>query len=1030
MFLFSSAIYAQSINVRGTVTNENGEPLSSASVKIKDSKTGTLTEENGSFSIKAPQGSTLVFTALGYITVEKEASEQMNITLTYRGDAKAGDDVLVIAYGTQQRKDLTSAIATVSAKDIERQQVTTVGQTLQGLAPGVLVINTTGQPGENPVIRIRGIGSINASADPLIVVDGVPYYGNLNTINTNDIASLNVLKDASATALYGSRAANGVILINTKRGTKGTPKINVYGSMGWSKRAVKEYKFVSPEDYLKITWEALKNTAEDNDIDNPGQWATDNLITGQKGLKYNPYNVKNPIDANGNLVAGAQLLWNTDWTKALANDPAQRKNVGVSVSGASDVFNYFLSADYLNQEGYIINSNFKRVTARFNGEANLTKWLNLGLNMSISSSTQNYPTQSGSAFSSAVAWGRIISSIYPLYMRDGDGNLSLDADGNPQYDYGFKVAGQDINSGRPVASGSNAVGQRILDKDIYDRLQPSINTFAEIKFTDYLKFKSTFGSDWYLYSSSNYGNPLYGDAAAADGRYGEEKDLTSSYTWNNMLSYDQSFGQHKIGVMASYEAFNYHQSNLFAQKAGFSVPDIYDLGAYANYENAGSPKYDERLLSYLGRVTYNFADKYIFEGTIRRDGSTRFSPSTRWGTFYSLAASWNITNEKFMQNINWLNQLKLRGSYGEVGNNSLGSYFPYLTTYETGYNDIDQSGVYIPSFADPNITWEKLGTYNIGIDFAVLNNRLTGSIDYYNKNTFDLLGDLIFAPSTGITGITTNIGSIRNSGIEVSLTSRNIVKKDFTWETTLNFGTVKNRITKQSQDVSISGSFRRKVGVSLYQYYITEWAGVNPENGLPQWYADETDDNGKVTGKKIVNTYAEATRYDEGSALAKVNGGLNNSIRYKNIDFSFLINGSFGGKILDQDYISLMSRIPTSGYQYSADILNRWQKSGDVTDVPRLTTTQNDYGNASTRQLVSGDYMRLRNVTLGYTVPAGKWFKNDVIKTFRFYLQADNYLTWKKAKFDGLDPEVGLNGTTGNRSTPFKTMTLGVNLGF
>ncbi len=1040
MCLCIASSWAQNRTVTGKVTDDKGNPLPNVSVLIKGSTKGTTTDADGNFSITVPSGSaTLAFSSVGFTAQNVSVNGKSSLAVSLAPDNKTLDEVVVVAYGQQQKKALTGSVSIVSADKIERQQVVSAGQALQGLAPGVLVINSTGQPGENPTIRIRGIGSTNASADPLIVVDGVPYYGNLNSLNPNDLETMNVLKDATATSLYGSRAANGVILITTKKGKKGKEAaINAYGSYGHSSRATKEYPFVSSQQFLELAWEAQRNFAIDNNITNPAQYATDNLITGVNGLMYNPYNVDKPIGTDGKLVAGAKELWNTDWSKEVANNTIGRKNVGVSISGASDIFRYFLSADYLNQDGYVIKSNFKRITTRFNGDANLRKWLNVGLNVSVASSNQNYPTQSGSAFRNAVQFGRIMSSIYPLYMHDDAGNLILDAKGQPQYDYGSNIDGRKQNVNRPVANGSNAVGIQMLDKNLYDRLQTSLNTYGEVKFTDFLKFKSTFGIDRYTFDNSLYNNPLFGDAVAVNGRVGKERDNTTSWTWNNMLSYQQTFGKHTLGAMASYEAFNYNYKYLQAQKTGFPVPGLTELGAGANYENANSYTNKETMLSYLGRITYNYANKYFLEGTIRRDGSSRFAPSKRWGTFYAVGASWDISGEQFMKSLTFVDLLKLRASYGEVGNNALldnsgdPAYFPYMSSYVTGFNDINFSGVYIPNFADPNITWEKLGTYNFGLDFSLFKGRLSGSIDYFSKNTFDLLGSIVLPPSTGISGgINSNIGKIKNTGIELNLNSRNIVRKNFTWETNFNFGTVKNRIVKQSQPFVIDGSYRRQVGVSLNTFFIYEWAGVDPKTGAPQWYADERDASGNLTGKKvIVNAISKATRYEMGSALPKITGGLGNNFRYKEFDFSFLINFAFGGKILDQDYIALMSGTLTTGNQQDADILKRWQKPGDITDVPRLTIGQTDYANPSTRQLVSGDYARLRNVTLGYTLPGTIVGKQDVIKSLRVYVQLDNYITWKKANIKGLDPEVSLNGQTGQRSTPFKTASVGLTVGF
>jgi TonB-linked SusC/RagA family outer membrane protein len=1022
------SVYAQERVVTGKVTDEKGSPLENVTISAKGSSTGVVSKADGSFRINVPASVTaLQASAVGMESVEVVIPASNTVSFVLKSTTANLEGVVVVAYGQQKKNAVTGSVTSISADKIEKQQVVSVGQALQGLASGVLVINSTGQPGENPIIRIRGIGSVNASAAPLVVIDGIPFDGNLSNINPNDIESMNVLKDATATALYGSRAANGVILLTTKTGKKGKDAaINVYSSYGVTSRAVKEYPFVTSEQYMKLSWEALKNQAVDQGIANPGQYATDNLIGT---LKYNPYNVAKPIDVNGNLVSGAQLQWNTDWSKEIQNDNMLRKNVGLNIAGGSDKLRYFLSGDYLNQDGYVIKSNFKRISARLNVDADLRKWLTVGLKSSVSSSNQNYPDQSGTAFRNAVQFGRMLSSIYPLYQRGENGELLLDANGNPMYDYGFSAAGRTVNVARPVAQGANAIAIQMLDKTLYERLLSSINTYGEVKLAKDLKFRSSFGIDRYVFTGSTYQNPLYGDAASIRGRVGKERDLTTSWTWNNMLTYEKKFGDHTIGAMASSEAYDYKYEFFNAQKTGFPAPDLTELGPGSTLETINSYTNRTRLVSYLGRATYNYRNKYFLEATLRRDGSSRFLDDKRWGTFYAVGGSWLITQD-FLKNVKFLDQLKLRASYGEVGNNALASYFPYLSAYSTGYNDLTNPGTFLTGLGNESVTWEKLGTYNIGLDFSFLKNRINGSIDYYNKKTFDLLFRRPLPGSSGITGVDENIGEVTNKGVELNLNTRNIVGKNFTWETNFNLATVKNTITKLPQQFINSGAFRLEVGQSLNSFFIYEWAGVDAQTGKPMWYADEKDASGNLTGKKItVNGISTATKYYAGTALPKVTGGLSNNFTYKSFDVSVLLNYAFGGKILDADYIGLMHGMSNVGYQLHTDILNRWQNPGDITDVPRLSLKQSDYGNPSTRHLVSGDYVRLRNVTLGFNLPSSLIGKQDVVKSLRLYVQGDNMLTWTKGK-QGLDPEVNITGQTGQSSSALKTFSVGLNVGF
>nr|MBA2329938.1 TonB-dependent receptor [Flavisolibacter sp.] len=1028
--------------VQGKVTDsQTNLPLPGASISIKGSRVGATTNAEGEFTLNLPNSArVLVVSSVGYSSREITIGTSTNLDVSLTIAESSLDEVVVVAYGQQQRRAVTGAISSVSAEKIQRQQVVSVTQALQGLAAGVLVINSTGQPGDNPVIRIRGIGSVNASADPLIVVDGIPFAGNLNTLNPNDIESMNVLKDATATALYGSRAANGVILITTKTGRRGkAAEINAYSSYGVSSRAVPEYPYVSAEQYIKLAWEAQYNTAVrlTNLTIGPGQYATNNLIRGTNGLQYNPYNVPNPIDTNGNLVAGAELLWETDWTKEVANNSASRKNVGVGVSGGAENIRYYLSADYLNQDGYIINSNFKRITARLNTDADLRNWLKVGLNMTVSNSNQNYPDQAGTAFRNAVQWGRLLSSIYPLHMRDETGGLLLDADGKPQFDFGSTLPGRTFNHARPAGPNVNAVAIQTLDKNLNDRLQTSMNTFGEVKFNNNFSFRSNLGVDRYVLSTLSYNNPTFGDAASIRGRVTRSRGLTTAWTWNNMVNYNQSFGEHTVGAMVSTEAYDFKAENISAARTGFPLPNLFEIGAGSTLESSSSSTNHTRLESYLGRATYNFANKYFLEGTLRRDGSTRFLPEKRWGTFYAVGASWVISGENFMSALNAVSYLKLRASYGEVGNNEIlvagtqnQSYFPYLSDFSTGWNNLSFPGVILGGLGNPDITWEKLGTYNIGLDFTVLNNRINGSVEYYNKNTFDLIFPRPLPASSGVASITENIGKLKNSGIEVSLTSRNFTTRNFTWETGLNFATLKNEITKLPQEFIQQGAYRLEVGRSLNEFYIYEWAGVDANTGEPQWYADEIV-SGTPTGKKIiVNSNSNATRYYYGTALPKITGGFNSNMNFKSFDFSFLINFAFGGKVLDTDYIGLMHGFSAVGRQLHTDILNRWQKPGDVTDVPKLTFQNKNYGDPSTRHLFSGDYARLRNITIGYSLPATILQRQNIATNFRFYVQADNMLTWVKDAKRGMDPELNLAGQTGQRSTTFKTISAGLNIGF
>lgn len=1033
-FMLIGSAFAQDKRITGRVTSsDDGLPLAGVSVEVSGG-VGVMTDDSGVYVIHVPQSATtLTFSNVGYATQSINIGTSTTINVVLVSTETELDEIVVVAYGTQRKRDLIGSVSTVSADQIKKQQLTSVTQGLQGMATGVLVINGTGQPGTEPTIRVRGVGSYSASSSPLIVVDGIAYGGSLNSINPNDVEEMSVLSDAAATALYGSRAANGVILITTKKGRAGQSAIDAYATYGASSRAVDEYKYVSPQDYFKLAWEAQYNyamyDAAGAPLANPGQYATDNLIAGTDnsyGLRYNPFNVPNPIDANGNLVPGAELLWNTDWYKESSNENMGRRNVGASFSGGSDKYTYYMSTDYLDQDGQVRNSNFKRLSVRINADAQLRDWLKVGLNTNISTMDNNTPNQAGSAYANSVQFARIVSSIYPLYRRADDGSLLLDAAGQPMFDFGGSATDQLINHSRPAAANMNAVALNRLDKSTADNYQTVINAYAEVGFTEHLKFRSVISTDRYYRSLLQYANPLYGDAQAVQGRVRRERHQVGSYTFSNSLTYDRSFGAHNLSLLANMEALDYKTQSLIAGTTGFPLPGLEEIGPGANKETATSSTNVRRIVSYLGRATYNYDSRYYFEGSVRTDGSTRFMPDHRWGVFYSVGAAWDIARESFMMDQTTFDMLKLRASYGEVGNEGLSSYFPYLSAYNAGWNDLSYPGITLGALGNPQISWEKLGTYNIALDFAVLRNRLSGTLAYYDKSTFDLLFAKPLPNSSGVVDITTNIGNVKNSGFELTLNSHNINRPDFTWSTSFNLATLKNEVTSMPQESLLLGSRRLEVGKSLYEFYIYEWAGVNPENGLPQWYADDPNNEGESI---IVNSIADARRSYQGSALPKVTGGLSNTLTYKAFDFSFIFNYAFGGKVLDSDYIRMMHGFSSLGGTLHEDILNRWQKPGDITDVPRLKFGQSDYGNASTRHLFSGDYIRLRNVTLGYSLPYNALGTGKVIKNARIYLQADNFFTWSKL-VPGADPEVSVSGTTSQSSAAFKTISLGLNIGF
>ena len=1029
---------AQSRIVSGKVLDEKGNPVPAASVQIKGSRRGTSTTSDGVFSISVPATArTLVISSVNFTSREVPVSDDLSIVLKVISNNNL-QEVVVVAYGVQKKSEMTSAVSTVNADAIRNQQIVSVGQALQGTAPGVEVVNTNGQPGENPTIRIRGIASIAASADPLIVVDGIPFDGNLNMINPADIDNFSVLKDASATALYGSRAANGVILITTKGGRRNaSPSINLSSSYGISSRAVADYPYLNTQQQFELGWEALKNTY--GAVSNAAQLATQNLI--KNGFHYNPYgSLAEPVGVDGQLASGATLLWNDNWTKALETNNPARRNVNLGIGGGSDHSKYYFSAGYLDQDGYVIKSNYQRVTTALNYTTDLTDWLQIGARANIVSSTQNYPDQGSGDYSDVVQYGRTMSSVFPIYARDDNGQIIKDANGNPIYDYGKPDPNRTVNVNRPVLQPSNVVGTVNLDNWNYSRLLTNLTTYGQVNFTKNLFFKSSFGINRSLLDELHYENKDFGDAESVGGRTYREEDLTTSWTWNNMLGYEQRWGDHHLEAMASYEAYKYNYETMYGSKTGFAFDGQQQLSNATTNEDFEGYTVSSTLVSFLGRARYDYQGKYFGEFTIRRDGSSIFAPGYRYGTFPAGGLSWLLNREDFMKDIKTVNLLKIRASYGAVGNNALldgnnnRTYFPYLNTYASGNNDLTNAGVYLSQLANGMIQWEKQLSGNIGIDFELLKSRLTGSIDLFQKNSQHLILNQPLPPSSGFGSIISNIGKVRNEGIELNLNYGILRSRDFDWDLNWNLTYLNNKIISLlpgNDTFAAVGAFRNVVGKSVYEFYLPVWAGVDPATGGGQWWIDERDASGNLTGKRMTTDSYDSALTDEkwvGSGIPKFTGGFSTKFRYKAIDLNILFNYSIGGKYYDANYAGLMNGV-YSGYgaQLDVDELKRWQTAGNVTNVPKLNPNNDDEEQLSTRFLFSGNYIRLRDITVGYTLSPGMTKK--VLKSLRIYVQADNIYTWDKLK-KGSDPESSLNGYANGNAFPFKTYSAGIDLNF
>lgn len=1022
--------------VTGVVKGDNGKPVADASVVVKGTTIGTTTDTKGIFTLKSVPASatTLVVSSTNFESTEVAiGSGAVSVTLKATSD-ELGEVVVTVPYGTQKRTTFTGSANTVSAATINKQQVTSVTRVLEGLVPGIQATNGGGAPGSGASVLIRGIGSVNASSSPLYVVNGVPYDGSISAIASEDIESIDVLKDAAAANLYGSRAANGVIMITTKRG-KGAPSLQGSIRQGFMARGIPEYDRVGAADYYELFWEAYRNSyvyAGGQSFAQAGVNAT-NVLTGSSGLVYNAFNVPgnqlvDPV--TGKLNPNAQLLWNESWSDALFRT-ASRTNANVSISGSSDKANYYVSGGYLNEEGSAKFSGYKRYNFRATVDIKANSWLKAGINIDGTSDKREGLFAGGTATSNPFYYSRQMGPIYPVYQRDlTTGAIVKDADGNPVLDFGTPAQ----MGARPYAANSNLVGTLSLDKREQKRLNGNFNPYVEISFLKDFTFRTQMGLNYFSIDALTYQNNQYGDAANVQGRATFTTQTQFSLTANQILKWSKDFKKHNVGVLLGHENYKYKESYLSATKTGFAYPGQTALNNGATVEDPPSNAIDEETMeSYFGGVNYAYDGKYLASASYRRDASSLFAPDVRWGSFYSFGLGWRISQESFLKNVSWINDLKLKLSYGESGNKSIYDENGNKLFYQyKDYYYADGLGNFAPPsrLANPNLKWEKNVALNYGVEFTLFKRRLQGTIELYDRRSSDLIFGRPVDPSIGAgSSILENIGQIKNTGIEIQLGYNVVKRKNFDWRVDFNISSFKNTITKlpprQRANGIIKGTKKLMEGKSIYDFWLKEFAGVSASTGRALYYKDVLGTDGKPTGDRTItdDITLASYYYVGGSAIPKFMGGITNSFRYKNFDLQVLLTYSYGGRFYDANYASIM-HYGSAGTALHTDALQRWQKPGDVTNVPRLQNASGQEG-ASSRFLLDASYLNVKNITLSYTLPNN--VANKVrVKGAQFFVNVDNafLLTAKK----GSDPQQSFSGVTDATYPPFRTFTVGATI--
>ena len=1028
-------VNAQISKVTGTViSEEDGLPVVGASVLVKGTTTGTVTNMDGKFVLENVPSSakTLMISFIGMKTVEVGVAPQLTIYL--KTDSETLDEVMVVAYGSAKKSSFTGSAANIDSKKLELRPITNVTKGLEGQSTGILTTSGSGQPGSSASIVIRGFGSINASSNPLYVVDGVPFDGSLSSINPADIESMTVLKDASAGALYGARGANGVVMITTKSGKEGKANITWRSTVGWSSRALDEYDMVDGKDYVQLTYEAIRNSYIFNSgyswADAESQARAD-LSGNLGGELYNPfknYTWDTIIDpATGQVKADAQAAWNEKWMDALQRDNALRQEHQLAINGGTDKTKYMFSLGYLNEDGILITTGFQRYNARANVMSNINHWFKANANLSLSNSVQNFSDYSGSSTSNVWYSAQFVSPLFPVYIKDLQGNSVLDEFGKPQLDYGEQGRPGSYNDYNPLGGLLDDIAD--VKNDVASIRTGMTFGSDEEKMGIFqgLKLALNFGADYRSQLQKSYMNMYHGNQANAGGLLMKYNTRMQSYTFNSLLTWNRSFGLHNFDVLAGHEYYAYKYEYLSAGKTNL-VDGILELRPGTTLYDADSYTQDYRIESWLGRFNYNYDEKYYLSASLRTDGSSRFHKDARWGTFWSVGANWRVSKEAFMEDVEWVDNLSVKASYGEQGNDNIGTYYAWQSLYSLSYANSNQIGAFVSTLENKGISWEKNGNLNVGFEAALFDNRLKLNVEYYNKKTTDMLLNYPMALSTGFSGYDANVGDMRNSGVEFEIKGTPVRFNDFEWNVTFMGSTTKNEVLKLTATTPeiISGVYSIKEGNPINTFYMAKSAGVDPATGAQLYWVYDKDENGNPGEPYISSDYSKATnsKYYMGSRIPDLYGSIGTDLTWKGLSLSVLTTYSLGGKIYDSLYTGSMNNMYFNT-NFNAHALRRWQKPGDITDVPRMEIG-GSYATTD-RFLVDASYFAIKNVTLGYTLPKS-WMKAAKLGNVRVFASADNLALFTHLK--GMDPQYNFSGSTSYAYSPNKTYSLGIEVNF
>lgn len=1072
--LMTAATASAQKRVTGRVLDTNGAPIAGATVHVKGSQIKTKTDANGNFSLKniPSNAKQITFSYFGMGTQTVSVSANMQVTL--KDNEQTLGEAYVVAYGKATKASFTGAAAKIKGDVVENKATTEVTSALAGEVAGVQIMQSDGNPGANSSIVMRGIGSVNAAASPLIVVDGMPYAGDLSSIDPKDIESLDLMKDATATALYGSRGANGVIIISTKKGKAGKLSIGADVKYSVSGRWLPTYDVIkSPERFVELSWESLKNNfmkqgaTEEQAIGA----ASAALFDDQNGGIPSVYNMWNAdgadlIDpATGRFNSGITRKYNPDsWEDELFRT-GQKVDAGVNLTGGTDRIKTYTSVGFTKDKGYLVGADYRRFTARSNMDLQITNWLKGSTSLSYANSRQNKSVQDENVSNNAMTFVNSMPYLYPVFQRDANGNRIPDAYvGGYKYDYGME-------NGRPAYPNVNPAGSANLDINQTDADQFIGNGQLEASFLN--DFKLTAGLGYmYLHSNNNVvTNPFYGDSEG-NGIYKNTSAISRQVVGNQILSWKHTYKDtHNFNAFVGHESTWTDNQLAYGSKKMLVRADGLTFGNAVSYQDLTGYNYGYSLDSWFGQLSYDYAEKYFINGALRADGSSRFAKGNRWGTFGSVGAAWNVTKEDFLRDVTWLRNLKLKASWGVTGNQSLdgagdlgiSAYYPYTDMY-TIRNMNDAPSIVFNRKGNKNLTWEKTQNVNVGVEFDIAG-IVEGEVDYFNRLTSDLLFLRSTALSQGYASIPVNDGKMRNAGVEFSLTAHAVKTKDVSLDIRLNGSHYKNSIVELPMDgesgnrmdfYQYTSRYTWVKGGSIYDFYMPTYKGVDSETGYALYKTlNAVDAAGNVLQKNVTdvelykkNHKGEQYSLVEGtptsvwteaasdfvgkSATPKLTGGFGFDLRVKDFSLSTTFTYSLGGYAYDYVYALLMGDGELGTYNWHKDMENRWTKAGDVTDVPALTngTTLGNYAKArSTRFLTKRNYLQLSNIRLAYNFPESLTSRLGGMHGAQIYATGENLFLLSARK--GFMPGTTSDGMTSDTQyLPSSSFTVGLKFNF